>query len=135
MRLFKYLIFAAPLALATPNPNPDPNPVAAPTPGLLSELPQILDAVKDLLSKDTLNDLQVIVKGGAVLLGGDTPKNLQKLLSGKNIDKLQNLVNNADTLLTPHFVNDTTTLIEDATPVSSTPPRSSLRFSFVTNGY
>ncbi|KAH8424331.1 uncharacterized protein LDX57_002082 [Aspergillus melleus] len=118
MRLFKYLIFAAPLAIANPNPNPVAAPAPQSTGGLLSELPQLIDGLKELLSQDTLEDLQTIVKGGAVLLGGDTPKNLQKLLSSKNIDKLQGLVDNADTLLTPSFVNDTTTLIEDATPVS-----------------
>ncbi|KAE8364034.1 hypothetical protein BDV27DRAFT_158263 [Aspergillus caelatus] len=115
MRFFKYLVFAAPLALATPRPNP----VAAPAPdgGLLSELPALIDAVKDLLSTETLNDIQTIVKGGAVLLGGDTPKNLQKLLSTENIDKLNGIVDNADSLLTPKFVNETTTLIDAASPL------------------
>ena len=120
MRFFKYLVFAAPLALATPRPNP----VAAPMPdgGLLSELPAILDGVKELLSTETINDLQTIVKGGAVLLGGDTPKNLQKLLSSGNIDKLQGIVDNADNLLTPKFVNETTVLIDAASPVSYRQP-------------
>ncbi|KAB8072662.1 hypothetical protein BDV29DRAFT_192347 [Aspergillus leporis] len=118
MRFFKYLIFAAPLALATPNPNP----VAAPAPqstggGLLSELPDFLSALKELLNPETLDDLQTIVKGGAALLGGDTPKNLQRLVSSQNIDKLQHVIDNADTLLTPKFVNETQGLIEDAAPL------------------
>ncbi|KAB8232583.1 hypothetical protein ETB97_004991 [Aspergillus alliaceus] len=113
MRFFKYLVFAAPLALATPAPNP----VAAPDGGLLSQLPDMLNAVKELLNPDTLDNLQVIVKGGAVLLGGDTPKNLQRLVSSQNIDKLQHVIDNAETLLTPKFVNETTSLIDDAAPL------------------
>lgn len=88
-----------------------------PTGGILSDLPTIIDGVKDLLSEDTIKDLQTIVKGGAVLLGGDTPKNLQNLLSTQNIDKLQDIVDNAHTLLTPNFVNETSGLIGDTAPV------------------
>lgn len=53
-----------------------------------------------------------------MLLGGDTPQNLQKLLSSSNIDKLQNIIDNADLLLTTSFVNETSELIGDALPVS-----------------
>lgn len=119
MRVFKVLpLCLSALAIASPAPQA--------TGGLLSDLPTILDGVKDLLSKDTIDDLQTIVKGGATLLGGDTPKNLQNLLSSQNIDKLQDIVNNAHTLLTPNFVNETSELIGDAQPVGLThthPPR------------
>lgn len=124
MRIFKYLVLAAP-ALASANANPEPNPVVPRAPqssgGLLSELPDILSGVKELLSQDTLDDLQTIVKGAAVLLGGDNAQNLANLLSGDNLKKIQGLLDNADTLLTPQFVNDTSTLIQDATPVSFVP--------------
>lgn len=125
MRLSTLLLPLLPLALA----NPNPNPVAAPDPqstggGLLSELPTILNGVKELLSEDTLNDLQTIVKGGAVLLGGDNPANIAKLLSKDNVNKLQDVIDNAHSLLTPNFVNETSTLIGDATPVCFFFPRS-----------
>lgn len=113
-------------ALAVPQPDPVadlPNRVAPRSPdstdgGLLSDLPDIVDSVKGLLNQQTMDQLETIIHGGATLLGGDTPKNLQKLLSGKNIDKLQDIVDNAHTLLTPQFTNQTSTLIDDATPVS-----------------
>ncbi|KAF9891891.1 hypothetical protein FE257_002854 [Aspergillus nanangensis] len=114
MRLFKYLVLAvAPLALANPEPAPQSDG------GLLSQLPDILDGVKELLNQETLDDLQTIVKGAAVLLGGDNPQNLAKILSSDNVNKIQGLLNNADSLLTTGFVNDTSTLITDATPLVS----------------
>lgn len=110
MRFFKYIpLCLTTLAVASPAPQP--------TGGLLAELPGILDGVKDLLSEDTVKDLQTIVKGGATLLGGETPKNLQGLLSSQNIDKLQDIIDNAHTLLTPNFVNETSGLIGDTAPV------------------
>jgi hypothetical protein len=120
MRLSTLLLPLLPLALA------NPNPVALPAPqstsgGLLSELPTILNGVKELLSDDTLTDLQTIVKGGAVLLGGDNPSNIAKLLSGDNVNKLQDVIDSAHALLTPGFVNETSTLIGDATPVCFVP--------------
>lgn len=126
MRLSTLLLSLLPLALANPNPNPNPNPVAAPAPqstsgGLLSDLPTIVNGVKELLSDQTLTDLQTIVKGGAVLLGGDNPANIAKLLSGDNVNKLQDVIDSAHALLTPTFVNETSTLIGDATPVCFLP--------------
>lgn len=110
MRVFKFLpICLSALTIASPAPQP--------TGGLLAEIPSILDNVKELVSKETIDDLQTIVKGGATLLGGDTPKNLQGLLSSGNIDKLQDIVDNAHTLLSPNFVNETSGLIGDAAPV------------------
>lgn len=105
------------LALAAPEPNPAPAPIVVRDGGLLSELPDIIDGVKQLLSQDTMDNLETIIGGGATLLGGDTPKTLKKLLSSDNVDKLQDIVNNAHTLLKPAFVNETTTLIDEATPV------------------
>lgn len=93
------------------------SPAPAPSGGLLSDLPDIVDNVKDLLSQDTIDDLQTIVKGGAVLLGGDTPQNLRNLLSKDNIDKLQDVIDNAHTLITTSFVNDTSELVGDAAPL------------------
>ncbi|RHZ62934.1 hypothetical protein CDV55_107368 [Aspergillus turcosus] len=117
MRLSTLLLPLLPLALA------NPNPIAAPAPqstgGLLSDLPTILNGVKELFSDDTLTDLQTIVKGGAVLLGGDNPANIAKLLSGDNVNKLQDVIDSAHALLTPTFVNETSTLIGDATPLVS----------------
>ena len=109
-------IFLCPfLALAAPEPNPAPAP--APSGGLLNDLPDIMDGVKQLLSQDTLDNLDTIIGGAATLLSGDTPKSLKKLLSDDNINKLQDIIGNADTLLKPSFVNETTTLIDEATPV------------------
>ncbi|KAL4895351.1 hypothetical protein BDV59DRAFT_173744 [Aspergillus ambiguus] len=121
MRIFKYLAFAAPLALASSNPQPNPVVPRAPqsSDGLLSQLPDILSGVQELLSQDTLDDLQTIVKGAAILLGGDNAQNLANLLSSDNLDKIQGLLDNADSLLTTQFVNDTSTLIQDATPLVS----------------
>ncbi|OJJ69494.1 hypothetical protein ASPBRDRAFT_57158 [Aspergillus brasiliensis CBS 101740] len=109
-----------PISFALADPNPLPNPVAPRSPqstGLLSDLPTIIDNLKELLSQDTIDNLETIVKGAAVLLGGDTPQNLQKLLASDNIDKLQNIINNADLLLTTSFVNETSELIGDALPL------------------
>lgn len=97
----------APLALAAPEARP--NPVAAPAPvasaGLLDDLPALLSGVQGLLSTDNINKLDTILDGAA------------KLLAADNIDILQDILTNAHTLLTKSFVANTTTLIEDATPV------------------
>lgn len=89
-------------------PEPKPNPVAMPAPettGLLSELPGILTGAEDLLSQTNINNLQIIIGNAA------------KLLSNSNLDILQDILTNAHSLLTKEFVDNTTTLIGDATPV------------------
>ena len=122
MNLKHLLLFGttlAPISLTLANPNPNPvGPRSPQSTGLLSDLPSLIDNLKELLSQDTVDNLETIVKGAAVLLGGDTPQNLQKLLSSSNIDKLQNIIDNADLLLTTSFVNETSELIGDALPVS-----------------
>lgn len=119
MQIRKFLpVLLCPLALASPEPNPLPNRVVPRDSGILADLPQIFDAVKGLLDPNTVASLETIISGGATLLGGDTPQNLQRLLSSQNIDKLQSVIDNAYTLLSARFVNETTTLIDDATPVS-----------------
>lgn len=110
MRFFRVLpLILAPLALAAPEPRP--NPVAAPAPaatgGLLDELPDILNGVTGLLTTDNVNKLDTILDGAA------------KLLKSDNIDILQDILTNAHALLTKSFVDNTTTLIGDATPVCS----------------
>lgn len=92
---------AASLALAAPEP------IAAPadSSGLLTELPIILSGAQNLLSTDNVNNLDIIIGGAA------------KLLSPANIGVLQDILTNAHTLLTKDFVDNTTTLITDATPV------------------
>ena len=123
MQIHKFLpILFCPFALASPEPNPLPQGVAPRAPdsagsGILADLPQIVDGIKQLLDKQTLDNLDTIIGGGATLLSGDTPNNLKKLLSAKNIDKVQDVIDNAHTLLSAQFVNQTTTLIDDATPV------------------
>jgi hypothetical protein len=100
------LLAAASFALAAPEPKP--NPVAMPAPestGLLSELPGILSGAEDLLSQDNVNNLQIIIGNAA------------KLLSDDNLVILQDILTNAHSLLTKDFVDNTTTLIGDATPV------------------
>lgn len=119
MNLKHLLLLATPISLTLANPNPNPvGPRSPQSTGLLSDLPSLIDNLKELLSQDTVDNLETIVKGAAVLLGGDTPQNLQKLLSSSNIDKLQNIIDNADLLLTTSFVNETSELIGDALPVS-----------------
>jgi hypothetical protein len=107
MRFFRLLPLAlSPLALAAPEPRP--NPVAAPAPaasGLLEELPDILSGVQGLLTTDNLKKLDTILDGAA------------KLLASDNINVLQDILTNAHSLLTKSFVDNTTTLIGDATPV------------------
>lgn len=126
MHLFKFApLLSLPLVLASPAPAPQT------TGGLLSELPDIVDNVQDLITKENIDDLVTIIKGGAVLLGGDTPKNLQRLLSGKNIDKLQDIVDNAHTLITTQFVNQTGELVGDAAPVCSLFPSTVYNCGFV----
>lgn len=94
----------APLAIAVAAPAP--NPVAAPAPqstdGLLSKLSDL----ESLLSEDNINNLNTIIGNAA------------KLLSDDNLKTLQSILTNANSLLTPDFVDNTTTLIGDATPVS-----------------
>ncbi|KAE8334225.1 hypothetical protein BDV24DRAFT_170406 [Aspergillus arachidicola] len=119
MRVFFHLILAVPFALASPAPEPVAAPVPQPAGGLLSELPTLLEGLSELLSPEMLNDLQTIVKGGAVLLGGDTPSNIKKLVSAQNVNELQHLIDNGGALLTPRFVNQTATLVADATPLVS----------------
>ena len=100
------LLAAASFAVAAPEPRPDP--VAMPAPqstGLLSELPGILTGAEDLLSQQNINNLQTIIGNAA------------KLLSDSNLDLLQDILTNAHGLLTKEFVDNTTTLIGDATPV------------------
>ncbi|KAB8212724.1 hypothetical protein BDV33DRAFT_232053 [Aspergillus novoparasiticus] len=117
MHIFLYLILATSVVLANPAQKPVAAPIPQPAGGLLSKLPSLLSGLSELLSPEILDDLQVIVKGGAVLLGGETPSNLKKLVSAENVNKLQHIIDNGDALLTPRFVNSTTTLVEDATPL------------------
>lgn len=111
MRLtFLLPLAAAPMAFAAPNP------VAAPVSqsadgGLLTELPGILSGAEELLSKQNVDNLNLIIGNAA------------KLLSDSNLVVLQDILDNAHTLLTKQFVANTTTLIGDATPVG--PSRSS----------
>lgn len=115
---FSKILLAFPLiSLSLAGPAPAPAPAPAPSGGLLEDLPDIVDNVKDLLNQETIDDLQTIIKGAATLLGGDTPQGLKKLLSSDNIDKLNDIVSNAHTLITPGFVNETSELVGDAAPV------------------
>lgn len=52
-------------------------------------------------------ELNTIIDGGSQLLGGET------------FDQLKSIVSNANDLLTPTFVNNTLTIINDIGPVSS----------------
>lgn len=114
---FSKVLLAFPLiSLSLAGPAPAPAP--APSGGLIDDLPDIVDSVKDLLNQETIDDLQTVIKGAATLLGGDTPQGLKKLLSNDNIDKLNDIIGNAHTLITPGFVNDTSGLVGDAAPVS-----------------
>lgn len=104
MRLtFLLPVLVAPFALAAPDPKP--NPVAAPEPASTGGLLSTLSDVEGLLSEENVDNLKTIITGAA------------KLLSPKNIDVLQDILTNAHTLLTKDFVDNTTTLIGDATPV------------------
>ncbi|KAJ5135029.1 uncharacterized protein N7515_004307 [Penicillium bovifimosum] len=95
----------APLALAAPEARPNASPEAAA--GLLEDLPEILNGVQGLLTKENLDKLDTILDGAA------------KLLAPKNIDVLNDILGNAHSLLTKSFVDNTTTLIGDATPLLS----------------
>lgn len=100
------LLAAASFAVAAPEPRPDPVAMPAPqTTGLLSELPGLLTGAEDLLSQTNINNLQIIIGNAA------------KLLSDSNLEVLQDILTNAHSLLTKEFVDNTTTLIGDATPV------------------
>lgn len=104
MRLtFLLPVLVAPFALTAPDPKP--NPVAAPEPASTGGLLSTLSDVEGLLSDENIDHLQTILTGAA------------KLLSSKNIDVLQDILTNAHALLTKDFVDNTTTLIGDATPV------------------
>ncbi|KAJ5593974.1 uncharacterized protein N7459_000182 [Penicillium hispanicum] len=94
---------AAPLALAAPEPVP--NPVAAPAPASSSGLLSTLSDVEGLLTETNINNLQVIITNAA------------KLLSDDNLKTLQDILTNAHSLLTKEFVDNTTILIGDATPL------------------
>lgn len=80
-------------------------PAPAATGGLLEELPDIVSGVQGLLTTENVNKLDTILDGAARLLKSD------------NIDILQDILTNAHSLLTKSFVDNTTTLIGDATPV------------------
>lgn len=117
--------FAVLAAAPEANANPVPDRVAPRAPqdssgsSLLADLPEIVNGVQQLLDQESVDKLGTIINGGATLLGGDTPQNLKKLLSEKNIGKLQDVIDNAHTLLSDQFVNQTTSLIDDAAPVRS----------------
>ena len=98
--------------------SPAPAPQTSGGGGGASELADILTGAKDLLTPQTVQNIVTIVNGAALLLGGDTPKNLQGLLSANNIQNIQDLLDNAHALLTPGFVNKTAILIDEAAPVS-----------------
>ncbi|KAJ5692738.1 hypothetical protein N7462_002161 [Penicillium macrosclerotiorum] len=97
------LVATAPLAFAAPEPAP--NRVAPRAPESTSGLLSVLSEIEGLLSTDTINNLETIISGAA------------KLLSSSNIDILQDILTNAHSLLTKEFVDNTTTLIGDATPL------------------
>lgn len=99
-----FFLALAPLALAAPESGS--NVARAPADGgLLEELPEILNGVQDLLTTENLKKLDTILDGAA------------KLLAPDNIDVLGDILKNAHNLLTASFVDNTTTLIGDATPV------------------
>lgn len=99
------LVAAAPMALAVAAP--EPNPVAAPAPATTGGLLSTLGDLEGLLSETNLNNLQIIITNAAKVLSDDNTKTLQTILT------------NAGDLLTKDFVDNTTTLIGDATPVCS----------------
>jgi hypothetical protein len=105
---FNRILLLAAASFAAAAPEPMPNPVAMPAPsstGLLSDLPGILSGAEELLTQANVNNLQIIIGNAA------------KLLSDDNLVVLQDILTNAHSLLTKDFVDNTTTLIGDATPV------------------
>jgi len=143
MQVLRYLLFTL-FALSTSFvlANPEPNPVAAPEPQAsiptqaITDLGQLIEGAKSLLSQNSINNIETTLTGAAILLGGstaNTTKNLLDeipalltpdligaivgLLNVKTVNQLKDIVDNAHALLTPNFVNETQTLINDVTPL------------------
>ncbi|KAL5363580.1 hypothetical protein BJX96DRAFT_178195 [Aspergillus floccosus] len=159
MKFFKFL----PLALlpittyAIPAAEPVPDAVdinllaerALDLSGLLGDLTESLGAVKDLLSPDSLSNINTLVTNAAFLLaqptanqtksligtasdllGSDTLENLLDqlptlldsvggLVTPALITNVTDLLGNAHDLLTPQFVSNTKGLINDVAPLVS----------------
>ncbi|KAL4907859.1 hypothetical protein BDW74DRAFT_175646 [Aspergillus multicolor] len=168
MKFFQY--FTAALlpvtAFAIPAAEPEPKAAAVPATitaedfhvlikrqtdlgGLIGDLTDSLGAIKDLLSTDSLNNINTVVTKlaqllsdptttqikslvgtAADLLGGDAVGNLidqipallesvSGLLNKETLDKLTTLLNNASLLLTEEFANNVRDLINDIAPLVS----------------
>lgn len=116
--------------------------------GLLGDASSSLAATKELLSEESLDNVQSIVNdlsyllraptsqeikdlvnGTSNMLASDSVSNLlgdlpsflesaKPLMSPKSISKLTDILDNAHALLTPEFVRNTQELVNDVTPVS-----------------
>ncbi|KAL4804139.1 hypothetical protein BDV18DRAFT_162547 [Aspergillus unguis] len=170
MKFFTYLTAAllpfTALAIPAAEPIPESNAAAVPAAitaedfhtlmkretdlgGLIGDLTDSLGAIKDLLSTESLNNINTIViklasllndpttkqikslvQTAADLLGGDAVGDLidslpgllssvSGLLTKDTINKISTLLNNAALLLTEDFANNTRNLINDIAPLVS----------------
>lgn len=95
-------------------------------------------SIKELLSAESVNNIETTLSGAAVLLSGSTPNDTKALLTSvsglltpelvdavgnlvnpRTVNQLKDIVDSAHSLLTPQFVNETVALINDVTPVGS----------------
>ncbi|KAL4932509.1 uncharacterized protein BDV17DRAFT_288020 [Aspergillus undulatus] len=168
MKFFQY--FTAALLPATvfaiPAAEPEPKAVAAPATisvedfhvlmkrqtdlgGLIGDLTESLGAIKDLLSTESLNNINTVVTQLASLLGDPTTKQIKSLvqtaadllggeaignlldqipallesvgglINGELINKITTLLDNAAILLTKEFAENTRNLVNDIAPLVS----------------
>ncbi|KAL4891828.1 hypothetical protein BDV59DRAFT_203100 [Aspergillus ambiguus] len=159
MKFFKFLPLALlPItAYAVPTAEPEPNAIdfhtlnerALDLSSLLGDLTQSLGAIQDLLSPDSLNNINTLVTNAALLLSQPTANQTKSLIGtasdllgsdtlGNLLDQLPTLLDsvsglatpalitnvtdllgNAHDLLTPQFVSNTKGLINDVAPLVS----------------
>lgn len=74
-----------------------------------------------MLSGTTANDTKTLLTEVSALLSPELVAAVAQLVTADTVNKLGDIVNNAHTLLSAEFVNQTTTLINDVTPVSLFP--------------
>jgi hypothetical protein len=74
--------------------------------GLIGQLLDSFSGIGDLLNADTFKEIDTILR------------NLASVLDDEGTKKAKNLVSNANDLLTPEFVSQTSGLIADVAPVS-----------------
>jgi hypothetical protein len=84
----------------------------------LNNIESVVNNLAYLLAEPTTNQTKSLIDTASNLLSGSLFSQVEALLTPQTVTDIGNLLTNANNLLTPTFVNETVTLIGDVAPVS-----------------